>query len=123
MPTDHYRALGVRPDAGPQELRAAYLRVMRDNHPDRRPGDPVAADTARRANVAYQVLRDTARARGQAGAARPDLRRSEALRAAAHARRAYSDRQRAYRRAFSRACFRVGAAIVMVGMALLLGVV
>lgn len=123
MPTDHYLALGVRPDAAPEEIRAAYLRLMREHHPDRRPGDPASADTARRANVAYHVLGDPSRRarfdcthpHGAAGATRTD-----AVRAAAQARRAYSAAQREYRLAFSRACLRVGVAVVVLGMAVLL---
>lgn len=130
MPTDPYLVLGVRPDARPPEIRAAYLRLMRDNHPDRRPGDPAAADTARRANAAYRVVGDaTRRARyDQARTAtthppvrsRPD--RIELLRAAAHARQASADRRRDYRQAFRSACLRVGVAIVVLGTAVLLAV-
>ncbi|HVM14894.1 MAG TPA: J domain-containing protein [Egibacteraceae bacterium] len=127
MPTDHYLALGVGPDASPDEVRAAYLRLMRANHPDLRPGDLAAAETARRVNAAYHVLGDgsrraryhrlhTSRTAGAISAAD----RVEALRAQALAYRAYSDEQRGYRQAFSAACLRVGAAIVVTGAAVLL---
>lgn len=126
MPTDHYLALGVRPDAGPEEIRAAYLRVMRDHHPDRRPGDPAAAETARRANVAYRALRDAARQHatgdgGRLGGAVTPAG-AEALRSAALADRAYSAAQQRYRQAFSRACLRGGVAVLLVGAALLFAV-
>lgn len=126
MPTDHHLALGVTPDAGPDEIRAAYLRVMRDHHPDRRPGDPAAAETARRANVAYRALRDApgyARNGGRSrlgGAVTPAG--ADALRSAALADRAYSAAQREYRQAFSRACLRVGVAVLLTGAALLFAV-
>lgn len=123
MPTDHYLALGVRPDADRDEIRAAYLRLMREYHPDRRPGDPRAADTARRANVAYHVLGDPARrARFDRAGTQAATRATsaESVRAAAQARRAYSEAQREYRRAFSHACLRVGVAVVVLGMAVLL---
>lgn len=126
MPTDHYLALGVRPDAGPDEIRAAYLRVMRDHHPDRRPGDPAAAEVARRANVAYRALRGAPRASGSGAGGRLGGRatpqEAAALRSAALADRAYSAAQREYRQAFSRACLRVGVAVLLAGAALLLAV-
>ncbi|MEX0658077.1 MAG: J domain-containing protein [Egibacteraceae bacterium] len=126
MPTDHHLALGVRPDAGPEEIRAAYLRVMRDHHPDRRPGDPVAAETARRANVAYRALRDPPRAPATDGGGRLGGRvtpaGAAASRATAQADRAYSAAQREYRQTFSRACLRVGVAVLLAGAALLFAV-
>lgn len=60
MPADHYAALGLSPAASQTEIRAAYLRVMRDSHPDHARDDPTAADQARRANAAYEVLGDVA---------------------------------------------------------------
>ena len=122
MPSDHHRALGVRPEAGPEEIRAAYLRLMRDNHPDHRPGDPAAAEAARRANVAYRALRDASGQApgGRAQAGRPAHQaRAEALRAKARATSAYSAAQREYRAAFSRACLRVGLAVLAAGTAVL----
>lgn len=122
MPSDHHRALGVRPDAAPEEIRAAYLRLMRDVHPDHRPGDPAAAEAARRANIAYRALRDASRHApgGRAQAGRPAHQtRAEALRASARATSAYSGAQREYRAAFSRACLRVGVAVLAAGTAVL----
>lgn len=127
MPIDHYLVLGVRPDARPPEIRAAYLRLMRENHPDLQPGDPAAADTARRVNAAYRVVGDASR-RGRYDHARPGRRaafagspdRAELLRAAAQARRASAHRRRDYRQAFRSACLRVGVATVGFGTALLL---
>ena len=58
---DHYLALGVTPQAGPEEIRRAYLQVMRETHPDRRPDDWSAQQAARAANVAWEVLGDPAR--------------------------------------------------------------
>lgn len=122
MPSDHHRALGVRPEAGPEEIRAAYLRLMRANHPDHRPGDPAAAEAARRANVAYGALRGASRHAPGNGAQRVHCAgqaRAEALRASARATRAYSEAQREYRAAFSRACLRVGLAVLAAGTAVL----
>jgi curved DNA-binding protein CbpA len=58
---DHYLALGITPDASRAEVRAAYLRVMRETHPDRNPGDPVAEEAARAANAAWAILGDAAK--------------------------------------------------------------
>lgn len=58
---DHYAALGVRPDADAAEIRRAWIRAARANHPDRR-GDVTAAQTERSdrrmraVNEAWRVL-------------------------------------------------------------------
>lgn len=118
---DHYQALGVHPQATAADVRAAYLRLMRANHPDRRPGDPVAADVARRANAAWEVLGDAAlRAsydRLRAAGSRPQVRLVGDDRPAAP--RAYSPEGDRYRKAFHRACLRVGAAVFALGCVLL----
>lgn len=118
MPTDHYQALGVPPDAGPAQIRAAYLRLMRANHPDHRPGDPTAASTARRANVAWDVLGDPSR-RGAYDRARDGRHDAGKAVGSVHTP-AYSRERADYRRAFSAACLRVGTAIVALGTAVLL---
>lgn len=61
MGADHYETLGVSPGADRQQIRAAYLAVMRSCHPDRTPSDPHAEDRARAANAAWEVLGDSAR--------------------------------------------------------------
>ncbi|CAN5117871.1 hypothetical protein BH20ACT9_BH20ACT9_19310 [soil metagenome] len=114
MREDHYRTLGVAPDADAAAVRAAYLRVMRDNHPDRRPGDPVAAATARRANVAWSVLRDDTRRD-----AYDRLRASRPARVT-HGPPAYSPAGADYRRALHEATLRVGLAVFVLGVVLLL---
>jgi curved DNA-binding protein CbpA len=114
MPGDHYRTLGVAPDADAVAVRAAYLRVMLDNHPDRRPGDPAAAATARRANAAWSVLRDATRrdAYDRLGTARPAR--------VSHGPPAYSPSGADYRRALHEATLRAGLATFLLGMVLLL---
>jgi len=58
---DHYAALGVRPDAGAAEIRRAWIRAARANHPDQR-GDVNQAQTERSdrrmraVNEAWRVL-------------------------------------------------------------------
>ncbi|WP_419841884.1 J domain-containing protein [Candidatus Poriferisodalis sp.] len=58
---DHYLALGVRPDADVAEIRRAWIRAARANHPDRR-GNTSAEQTERAdrrmraVNEAWRVL-------------------------------------------------------------------
>ncbi len=58
---DHYAALGVRPDADAADIRRAWIRAARANHPDRR-GDASPEQTAssdrrmRTVNEAWRVL-------------------------------------------------------------------
>lgn len=61
---DAYAALGVTPQASESELKAAYRKLMRDNHPDRltAKGLPehmraLAEERAREINVAYDVIK------------------------------------------------------------------
>ncbi|MBW3601894.1 MAG: J domain-containing protein [Actinobacteria bacterium] len=114
MREDHYRTLGVAPDADAGAVRAAYLRVMRESHPDRRPGDAAAAATARRANAAWSVLRDRTRREAYDG-----LRASGAARVT-HAPPAYSPAGADYRRGLHEATLRVGLVIFALGVVLLL---
>jgi curved DNA-binding protein CbpA len=54
---NHYEVLGVAPDASVDDIRAAYRRAARDQHPD---AGGEAAEM-QRLNAAWQVLRDPAR--------------------------------------------------------------
>lgn len=123
MSADHYAALGVSPSASQTEVRAAYLRVMRASHPDHARDDPGAADQARRANAAYEVLGDAA-----ARAAYDRLRashphrgrvRGAELAGASHRRRAYSSSRTDYAEAFRRASRRVAVVVLGAGTVLL----
>lgn len=63
-----YQHLGVTPDASPQEIRQAYLRMARRHHPDVHGGaDQAVLDEARRRmvllNEAWAVLGDPDRRR------------------------------------------------------------
>lgn len=51
MAEDHYQTLGLTPGAGADEVRAAYLRRMREHHPDLRPEHRVATRQAVSATV------------------------------------------------------------------------
>jgi curved DNA-binding protein CbpA len=122
---DHYSDLGLHPGADPAQLRAAYLRLMRRNHPDLWPADPIAAEAARRVNQAWTVLKDPRRKtiydRLLASSPRP-VERIHRMPASAARRAAYSPVGRAYRRDFHRACLRLGAAVFAVGLLLLTAV-
>ena len=57
MTPDHYATLGVDPTANAAAIRATYLALMREYHPDRNP-DPVAALRAQAIIAAFKVLGD-----------------------------------------------------------------
>jgi hypothetical protein len=64
---DEMRALDVldmQPDAEFEEVKAAWRRLAKANHPDARPGDPEAAERFRAVQAAWDVLR-TAQERRQ----------------------------------------------------------
>jgi DnaJ like chaperone protein len=61
---DAYAALGVKPEASEGEIKSAYRKLMRDNHPDRltAKGLPenmraLAEERAREINVAYDLIK------------------------------------------------------------------
>ena len=51
------RTLGLPRRARPDEVRAAYLTLARELHPDVRPGDAAAAARFQRIAAAYELLR------------------------------------------------------------------
>lgn len=55
-----YARLGVDPTATEAEIKAAYRRLARENHPDRNPGDPQAEAIFVGVGEAYRVLSDPA---------------------------------------------------------------
>lgn len=63
MAKDYYRILGVGRDAGPEEIKKAFRRMARENHPDANPNDPKAEARFRDAAEAYEVLSDPERRR------------------------------------------------------------
>lgn len=55
---DYYALLGVSPTAEERAIRAAWRALVFATHPDRNPGDPVAAARCAQANEAWSVLSD-----------------------------------------------------------------
>ena len=55
---DYYNILGVKRDAGEQEIKRAYRRLARKHHPDVNPGDKTAEAKFKEINEAYEVLSD-----------------------------------------------------------------
>jgi hypothetical protein len=53
---DLYRVLGVTPAATADEITAAFRARAKALHPDRNPGDPVAAERFKDLTLAYQTL-------------------------------------------------------------------
>src|SRR3954452_10459218 len=54
---DYYDVLGVPRDASEDDIRRAYRRLARENHPDVNK-DPGAEDRFKEVSEAYEVLRD-----------------------------------------------------------------
>ncbi len=53
-----YEVLGVSPSASADEIKAAFRRLARENHPDHNQGDTGATERFKEINAAYQVLGD-----------------------------------------------------------------
>jgi molecular chaperone DnaJ len=56
---DFYKVLGVSKDAKPEEIKKAYRKLARDNHPDQNPGNPEAEKRFKEMSEANDVLSDT----------------------------------------------------------------
>lgn len=72
MTENPYDVLGVPRDASADEVKRAYRKKARENHPDLNPNDPAAADRMNKVNEAYDRITNPekyaaadARARGQ----------------------------------------------------------
>ncbi len=55
---DFYKVLGVKKDASPDEIKKAYRKLARANHPDSHPGDAGAEERFKSISEAYAVLSD-----------------------------------------------------------------
>ncbi|APT85558.1 molecular chaperone DnaJ [Corynebacterium aquilae] len=58
---DYYADLGVSKSASHDDIKRAYRKLARDNHPDKNPGDKKAEDRFKRAAEAYDVIGDEAK--------------------------------------------------------------
>ncbi|MDX1419341.1 MAG: J domain-containing protein [Rubricoccaceae bacterium] len=56
--TDYYQALEVDEGASAEDIKKAYRRLARANHPDRNPDDPGAEERFKAVQEAYEVLSD-----------------------------------------------------------------
>lgn len=126
MRNDPYDVLGVDPAADAAIIRAAYLALMREHHPDHRPGDSVAAELSRRVNAAYGILGDETRraAHDRRHDRRHDRPGAPAAEPAAGASvlrpPAYSDERRTFQRSFTAATVRYALVLFAIGTVLLL---
>ena len=53
-----YETLGISPDADEATIKKAYLKLARETHPDKHPGDETAQSKFQAVGRAYAVLRD-----------------------------------------------------------------
>jgi molecular chaperone DnaJ len=58
---DYYKTLGVPKDASAADIKKAYRKLARENHPDNNTGDTKAEDRFKEVSEAYSVLSDTTR--------------------------------------------------------------
>ena len=67
---DFYKVLGVTKDAKPEEIKKAYRKLARENHPDQNPGNADAEKRFKEISEANDVLSDETSARSTTRPAR-----------------------------------------------------
>ncbi|UWG96861.1 molecular chaperone DnaJ [Dehalobacter sp. DCM] len=58
MKRDYYEVLGVSKSASADDIKKAYRKIAKENHPDVKPGDKQAEERFKEATEAYAVLSD-----------------------------------------------------------------
>jgi molecular chaperone DnaJ len=75
---DPYRLLGVPRGATEDDVRKAYRRLARENHPDANPDDPAAEDRFKEIQQAYEVLSNPVKRKAYDERSQPSRRRRTA---------------------------------------------
>ncbi|MEM7319427.1 MAG: DnaJ C-terminal domain-containing protein [Pseudomonadota bacterium] len=55
---DPYEALGVSKTASAEEIKKAYRKIVKENHPDLNPGDKAGEERFKAASAAHDLLKD-----------------------------------------------------------------
>lgn len=53
---DYYECLGIKKDASDAEIKSAYRKLAKENHPDLNPGDKEKEEKFKKINIAYEIL-------------------------------------------------------------------